>query len=65
MAPWCSRPTPTVRAGGLLALLPSGALGTGLRAALLDAGLPVVPLLVLAAWAAVGTALTARTFKWE
>ena len=32
---------------------------------LLDAGLPVVPLLVLAAWTVVGTALTARTFKWE
>ena len=52
-------------AAGVLALLPSGALGTGLRTALLDAGLPVVPLLVLAAWTVVGTALTARTFKWE
>jgi ABC-2 type transport system permease protein len=49
----------------VLGLLPSGALGTGLRTALLDAGLPVVPLLVLAAWTVVGTALTARTFKWE
>ena len=52
-------------AGPLLALLPSGALGDGMRTALLDAGFPVVPLLVLAGWTAVGTALTARTFTWE
>lgn len=52
-------------AGPLLALLPSGALGDGLRAALTDGTLPVVPLVVLAAWAAVGTLLTSRTFKWE
>jgi ABC-2 type transport system permease protein len=52
-------------AGRLLALLPSGALGDGLRTAFLDAGFPVVPLLVLAGWTAVGTALTARTFTWE
>jgi ABC-2 type transport system permease protein len=52
-------------AGPVLALLPSGALGTALRTALLDADFPVVPLLVLAAWTAVGTALTARTFSWE
>ncbi len=51
--------------GPLLELLPSGALGNGLRAALMDGTLPVVPLLVLAAWAAVGTLLTSRTFKWE
>jgi hypothetical protein len=31
----------------------------------MDGTLPVVPLLVLAAWAAVGTLLTSRTFKWE
>lgn len=49
----------------LLALLPSGALGNGMRAALMDGSLPVVPLVVLAAWAAVGTVLTSRTFKWE
>ncbi|HEU4513434.1 MAG TPA: ABC transporter permease [Nocardioidaceae bacterium] len=46
-------------------LLPSGALGNGLRAALTDGSMPVVPLLVLAVWTAVGTVLTARTFKWE
>jgi ABC-2 type transport system permease protein len=51
--------------GPLVALLPSGALGNGLRAALMDGTVPVVPLLVLAAWAAAGTALTSRTFTWE
>jgi ABC-2 type transport system permease protein len=51
--------------GAVLALLPSGALGSGLRTALLGADLPVVPLLVLAGWTAVGTTLTARTFRWE
>ncbi|WP_254185583.1 ABC transporter permease [Nocardioides panacis] len=52
-------------AAGVLSLLPSGALGAGMRTAFLDAGFPVVPLLVLAGWTAVGTALTARTFTWE
>ena len=52
-------------AAGVLSLLPSGALGDGMRTAFLDAGFPVVPLLVLAGWTAVGTALTARTFTWE
>lgn len=52
-------------AAPLVELLPSGALGNGLRAALMDGTVPVVPLLVLAAWAAVGTVLTSRTFKWE
>jgi len=52
-------------AGVVLALLPSGALGTAMRTSLLDGSLPAVPLLVLAAWAAVGTLLTARTFTWE
>jgi ABC-2 type transport system permease protein len=52
-------------AAPLLELLPSGALGNGLRAALMDGTVPVVPLLVLAAWTAVGTTLTSRTFKWE
>jgi ABC-2 type transport system permease protein len=46
-------------------LLPSGALGNGVRAALMDGVVPVVPLVVLALWAAVGTVLTSRTFKWE
>ncbi len=52
-------------AGAVLSLLPSGALGAGMRTAFLDGGFPVVPLLVLAAWTLVGTALTARTFRWE
>ncbi|HSJ19738.1 MAG TPA: ABC transporter permease [Nocardioidaceae bacterium] len=52
-------------AGPLLVLLPSGALGDGLRLALMDGMVPVVPLLVLAAWSVLGTVLTARTFKWE
>ena len=52
-------------AGTLLGLLPSGALGAGMRTAFLDGGFPVVPLVVLAAWTAAGTALTARTFSWE
>lgn len=51
--------------GRVLEMLPSGALGNGLRDALMDGSVPVVPLLVLAAWTAVGTALTSRTFKWE
>ncbi len=59
---------PTTSYGGfghVLVLLPSGALGAGMRTALIDGGFPTVPLLVLAVWAAVGTLLTARTFKWE
>ncbi len=52
-------------AGPWLTWLPSGALGTGMRSVFLDGNLPVVPLLVLAGWTVVGTALTARTFRWE
>jgi ABC-2 type transport system permease protein len=52
-------------AGTVLGLLPSGALGSGMRTAFLDGGFPVVPLVVLAAWTAAGAALTARTFSWE
>ncbi|HSE07408.1 MAG TPA: ABC transporter permease [Nocardioidaceae bacterium] len=52
-------------AAPLLELLPSGALGNGLRDALIDGTVSVVPLLVLAIWAAIGTALTSRTFTWE
>jgi ABC-2 type transport system permease protein len=49
----------------LVAVLPSGALGDGLRSALLDGAVPVVPMLVLAGWAGAAAVLTARTFKWE
>jgi len=52
-------------AGDLLALLPSAALGEGLRTALLDGAFPAGQLLVLAAWAVLGTVATTRTFKWE
>ncbi|CAM3789084.1 ABC transporter permease [Nocardioides zeicaulis] len=52
-------------ASSVIAWLPSSALGEAVRAALLDAHVDVRSLLVLAAWTAVGTALTARTFRWE
>lgn len=45
--------------------LPSGALGEAMRGAFLDANVAWRDLGVLAVWAALGTALTARTFKWE
>ncbi len=51
--------------GAVTRLLPSGALGDGLREAFWSADIPWSPLLVLLVWAAVGAALTARTFKWE
>lgn len=50
----------------VLEVLPAGALAGGLRDELgAAAGLPVLPLLVLLAWAAAAGALTARTFRWE
>jgi ABC-2 type transport system permease protein len=52
-------------AGAVLALLPSGALGSGMRTAFLHGDFPVAALIVLAGWAALGTLLTARTFTWE
>ncbi len=51
--------------GRFLELLPSGALGEAMRAALLDGELVAQHLLVLLVWAVIGTVLTARTFKWE
>lgn len=51
--------------GALLRLLPSGALGTGMRTTLGEGTVPLAPLFVLAAWATLGTLATARTFKWE
>ena len=59
---------PTTTYGGfghVLAWLPSGALGTGMRTVFLDSAFPVMPLVVLAVWAGIGTFLTSRTFKWE
>lgn len=60
---------PTDRLGVLGAVdrfLPSGALGDGLRAALLghDASL-LQPLLVLLVWGVAGSLLTARFFRWD
>jgi ABC-2 type transport system permease protein len=48
-----------------LRFLPSGALGEAMRSAFLHGHLAVGHLLVLLAWAVAGTALTARTFRWE
>lgn len=45
--------------------LPSAALGDGLRDPLLHGGLPLLPWLVLAVWAAAATVLAARTFRWS
>ncbi len=45
--------------------LPSGALGGGLREALLIGTFPLMPCVVLAAWTVLGAVLTARTFSWE
>ena len=52
-------------ASGLVAWLPSAALGDGMRAALLDGAFPGRELLVLVAWGAVATVATTRTFRWE
>jgi ABC-2 type transport system permease protein len=46
-------------------LLPSGALGDGLREAFVHGRLAAMPLLVLLVWAAVTTALASRTFAWS
>jgi len=48
------------------ALLPSGALGEGLRLVLLDGtAMPWSQAAVLTAWAALGAVLASRTFRWE
>ncbi|MDQ4007366.1 MAG: ABC transporter permease [Actinomycetota bacterium] len=51
--------------GWALTLLPSGALGSGLRESLGAGHLPWLHLVVLIVWAALGGMLTARTFRWE
>jgi ABC-2 type transport system permease protein len=59
-------PTTSYGAFGILArLLPSGALGDAMRQACLEGTVAWRDLLVLLVWAAAGTLLTARTFKWE
>jgi ABC-2 type transport system permease protein len=52
-------------AGDVVHWLPSGALGSAMREALINGGTAWSDLAVLLAWAVLGTALTARTFKWE
>jgi ABC-2 type transport system permease protein len=52
-------------AGHALTWVPSGALGEAMRSALTDGHLAVGSLLVLVAWGALGTVLTAKTFTWE
>lgn len=50
----------------VLELLPISALTGGLRSVLAQgAGLPLVPLAVLAVWAVLSLALVSRTFRWE
>ena len=50
---------------GVVGVLPSAALGDGLRAAFGSGGLLAGPVLVLAAWAVAATAVVARTFRWS
>lgn len=52
-------------ASGFVTWLPSGALGEAMRAALIDATVDGRSLIVLAAWAAVGSLLAGRSFSWE
>lgn len=51
--------------GAVTEWLPSGALGDALRHAFQDGTFTWHNLLVLLGWTGIGTALTARTFKWE
>jgi ABC-2 type transport system permease protein len=46
-------------------LLPSGALGDGLREAFVGGRLAGIPLLVLVAWGALASALASRSFRWS
>lgn len=51
--------------GPVARMLPSGALGDGLRAALVEGRLDVAALLVLLLWGTAATALAARLFRWS
>ena len=51
--------------GDIARLLPSGALGDGLRAGLADGRLDGVALLVLGVWAGLGATAVARFFRWD
>ena len=46
-------------------VLPSAALGTGLRDAMIQGNFAWLPALILIAWAGVGGGLAARFFKWQ
>ena len=46
-------------------MLPSAALGDGLRAAFVHGRLAWLPVLVLVVWGVVASALTSRTFRWS
>jgi ABC-2 type transport system permease protein len=50
---------------GVVGILPSAALGDGLRAALAGGTLALGPLAILVVWAAVATLLAGRTFRWS
>jgi ABC-2 type transport system permease protein len=52
-------------ASGVIAFLPSAALGDAMRAALVDARLDGTAIVILVVWGVLGTFLTARTFRWE
>ncbi len=49
----------------VVGLLPSSALGDGLRQALTGGGVSLVAVVVLALWGAVATVLASRTFRWS
>ncbi|GAA1186861.1 MULTISPECIES: ABC transporter permease [Nesterenkonia] len=51
--------------GVLLLLLPSAALGEGLRAATIDGALAPVPALVLASWSVLAVLAARRWFQWR
>jgi ABC-2 type transport system permease protein len=51
--------------GTAATLLPSSALGEGLRAALIHGRIDPTSLLVLAVWSVLGTAAAVRWFRWE
>lgn len=51
--------------GVALQFLPSAALGTGVREALMHGGFSWLPGVILLAWSAIGAALTARFFRWQ
>lgn len=52
-------------AAGVLSLLPTAALSTGLRTVLQDGGVPVQQVLVLAVWGIVSLTAASRLFRWE